>query len=41
MMIERIQFMFSEEYNEYDENDFAYVKEIGEIWAIVLPAMWW
>ena len=41
MMIERLQFYFSEEYNEYDADDFAYVKEIGEIWAVVLPAMWW
>ena len=41
MMIERIQFAFSEEYNEYNADDFAYVKEIGEIWAVVLPAMWW
>ena len=41
MMIERIKFAFSEEYDEWNENDTAYVNEIGEIWAVVLPAMWW
>ena len=41
MMLERIKFAFSEEYDEWNENDAAYVNEIGEIWAVVLPAMWW
>lgn len=41
MMLERIRFACSEEYDEWNENDAAYVREIGEIWAIVLPAMWW
>lgn len=41
MMIERLQFYFSEDYNDFDEYDTAYVREIGELWALVLPAMWW
>lgn len=41
MMLERIEFYFTEEYNDWDADDCAYVEEIGQIWAIVLPAMWW
>jgi hypothetical protein len=41
MMLERIRFVFTEEYDEWNIDHWAYVSEIGEIWAIVLPAMWW
>lgn len=41
MMLERLEFSFKPEYNDYDEKQFKYVSEIEEIWAIVFPAMWW
>lgn len=41
LMIERLQFAFSSEYDEYDEDQWAYVHEIEKIWALILPAMWW
>ena len=41
MMLERIRFVFTKEYDEWNIDHWAYVSEIGEIWAIVLPAMWW
>lgn len=41
MMIERLEFSFKPEYNDFDEKQYAYVSEIEKIWAIVLPAMWW
>ena len=41
MILDHIHFYFSEEYNDFDEDDVAYINEIGELWALVLPAMWW
>lgn len=41
MMIERLEFSFKPEYNDFDSKQYAYVSEIEKIWAIVLPAMWW
>lgn len=41
MMIERLEFSFKPEYNDFDEKQYTYVSEIEKIWAIVLPAMWW
>lgn len=41
MMLERLEFSFRPEYNDLDDEQFQYVNEIGQIWAIVLPAMWW
>ena len=41
LMIERLQFAFSSEYDEYEEDQWAYVHEIEKIWALILPAMWW
>ena len=48
MMIQRLEYYFkffgkedsSKSYEEYEE-EYESVKEIGEIWALVLPAMWW
>ena len=40
-ILTRLRFYFSERYDDFDERDIAFVKEIAEIWAIVLPAMWW
>lgn len=41
MMIKRLKRSFSEEYDEFNEDDYNYVHEIEKIWAVVLPAMWW
>ena len=41
MMIERIKYCFSEEYDEFNKEEYDYVHEIEQIWAIILPAMWW
>lgn len=41
MMLERLEFSFKPDYNDFDDKQFQYVHEIGEIWAEVLPAMWW
>lgn len=40
-ILKRIEFYFSDEYDDFDEWDNDYVDEIGEIWALILPAMWW
>lgn len=40
-MLDRLRFYFSEAYDEYNEEDYTYVSEILEIWATILPAMWW
>ena len=40
MMIERLEFYFSPEYDYWDCLDTAYVQETAKIWAIVLPYMW-
>ena len=41
MILERIRFYFSEDYDDFNAKHNLYVYEIGEIWALVLPAMWW
>lgn len=41
MMLERIRFLFSEEYDEFNNDHYDYVSETLEIWATILPAMWW
>ena len=41
MMLERLEFSFKEDYNDYDPKQYAYVNEIEEIWTIVVGAMWW
>lgn len=41
LMLERLKFSFSKEYNDWDEEQVEYVCEIEEIWAMVCPAMWW
>lgn len=41
MMLERLKFFFSPSYVDFDPESEKKVQEIGEIWAIVLPAMWW
>ena len=41
MLIERLEFSFSEEYNDADNSQWNYVREIETIWALICPAMWW
>lgn len=41
LILSHISFYFSELYDDFDEDDVAYVKEINELWALVLPVMWW
>lgn len=42
MILQRIRFFFSDDYDEWDNpEDVAYVNEIGKLWALILPAMWW
>lgn len=41
MILERIRYYFSEDYDDFEEDDVAYIKEIGKLWALVLPVMWW
>ena len=37
----RVEYYYSDEYNDWDRADVEYINEIGEMWALVLPAMWW
>lgn len=41
MMLERLRFVFSSSYVDFEPESIEKAREIGEIWAIVLPAMWW
>ena len=41
MILERIGFFFCEEYDGFEESHLNYVSEVEELWALVLPAMWW
>ena len=41
MILERIRFYFSDDYDAFDAKHNLYLYEIGELWALVLPAMWW
>lgn len=43
MMIERLEFALSpsKDYNDFDEEQYKYVSETEEIWALICPAMWW
>ena len=41
MMIERLEFYFKPEYTGFDNEQYKYVSEIEEIWAVVLRDMWW
>ena len=41
MMLERLRFSFSEDYDEFNNEHWNYVHETEKIWAIILPSMWW
>ncbi len=41
MILDHIRFFFSEDYDDFSEENIMYIEEIGELWALVLPAMWW
>lgn len=40
MMIERLEFSFSTDYDMFDDNQYDYVNEIQEIFAVALPYLW-
>lgn len=40
-MLERLKFSFSDEYRDYEDEQWEYVHEVEKMWAVVLPAMWW
>ena len=42
MMIERLEsYLKKEDLFVLSEEEYEPIKEIGEIWSLVLPAMWW
>lgn len=41
MILDRIRYYFSDEYDDWSEVDAPYIQEIGKLWAMILPAMWW
>lgn len=41
MLLERLEFSFSKDYNDADNGQWAYVREIENIWALICPTMWW
>lgn len=40
LMVERLEFYFSPEFDGWKREHTDYVLEAAKIWAIVLPAMW-
>ena len=40
IILKRIEFLYSEEYEETDEN-VRYTNEIASIFAVLLPYIWW
>lgn len=40
-MLDDLRFIFSEDYNDTDPEHYKREREIAQIWAVVLPAMWW
>lgn len=41
MMIERLENYFDNKYDTESEEESSCLDEVAEIWALVLPAMWW
>ena len=41
MMIERLENYFANKYDTESEEGSSRLDEVAEIWALVLPAMWW
>ncbi len=41
LIMDKIKFYFSTEYDDFDGSHYNKIKEIGEIWAMLLPSMWW
>lgn len=41
MMLDLLKFCFSPEFNDLDQEHLEKINEIGKMWALVLPAMWW
>jgi len=41
IILEKLRFFFSPEFEDFNEDHINQAREIGYLWAIVLPAMWW
>ncbi len=41
LLIGLLKFFFSNSYNEFDPVHNEKILAIGEIWALILPSMWW
>ena len=41
LLIKELEWALVGEANIYDDGDCKRLIEIGEMWAIILPAMWW
>ena len=41
LLIEELRWALVGGANIYDDGDCARLQEIGEMWAVILPAMWW
>lgn len=41
MMIERLENYFANKYDTENQEESSRLDEVVEIWALVLPAMWW
>ena len=41
MMLEKLRFFFSPEFEDFNEEHIENARDIAYIWAIVLPSMWW
>lgn len=41
LLISELKWALSNEANIYKDEDCARIQEIGELWAVILPAMWW
>lgn len=40
-MLDDLRFIFREDYNDFDPEQYKRQEEIAQIWALVLPTMWW
>lgn len=40
-ILDRIKLAFSRAYDPYDPKEYTYVHEIPQMWALILPAIWW
>lgn len=41
MIIERLEFALSPDYNDFNQKQLAYVEESAQIWAVIISYVWW